>query len=461
MIDTICLRLHNLKNHGRTVAAIQAEIHGASGKVFRFSEDSKKLDDRGISEMVYFGSNNSRLLTYRRKLFIPSSAYSVNIEISLEKDYIEFLFSIPKYIWGCNIIQFVDYFDQSSQRQFAYLQEFIRMFFKRPCFVDKINYDEVEISRIDLCYNQIFPSEADKCFYFKQQCIMNEREKILDKKVSKGIDIRGLYINVPGKYNFKIYDKGLEFGKNDYRELCKKGGNPKGYDLDKLQRLANRTLRYEVTFHGGYFNYLFNQYYYSDGKSAKKGNVYRFIFKALKMDGTKGKFLRSKNFFVESMFDHYNWYQENYGERWPDCYHNDNRVTFDFNLWDGLYRMFWAYTKKFQIRNSISSSELEKRIFMIQDTIDARNMLRKKGEKERGRNLRIIKQYALLSQEQPLSEMLRLGLISRAKYFRLLKDLRKVGLDDFNPDIATIKVGLDYQEYKYYFGSFHRVGSMV
>lgn len=127
-----------------------------------------------VHAVLYHNSNLVDLVNYRAPITLPSSHYSIACHINYKADFIEFNFSIPKFRYGTNLFQFIDYFSQSAEKQFSILMDFLQRF-KRN-FIDQIRDYDLEIVRIDFCYNQFFLSREEALQYKSFQ------EKALRKK---------------------------------------------------------------------------------------------------------------------------------------------------------------------------------------------------------------------------------------------------------------------------------------
>ena len=68
---------------------------------------------------------------------------------------------------------------------------------------------------------------------------------------------------VTTRYSFKCYHKGTEFHENDYKELVA-NINKHNYNLNHLQNIADRILRYEITFRRSMLHYLTMYYTFQD-----------------------------------------------------------------------------------------------------------------------------------------------------------------------------------------------------
>ena len=160
----------------------------------------------------------------------PSSIAAVVFKINHNAGYIDFNLSIPKYLYGHSLAEFIPQpssklyrkygsfqFDSISfQRKFLYkrLLGFIEKFFTDMCQMFKLdtlpNKKYVEIRRIDLCFNQYFENKVDAINYLSHQKKIAKRKST---NANNRLDVHETsleYFTTSGGY-FKIYHKGTEY----------------------------------------------------------------------------------------------------------------------------------------------------------------------------------------------------------------------------------------------------------
>ncbi|MEO7045537.1 MAG: phage/plasmid replication protein, II/X family, partial [Ferruginibacter sp.] len=162
------------------------------------------------------------------------------IEHSRDRDYIYFENSILKY----NIEKAPDFF-----------MHFIKYFFWKEFILYDIDFSDVEINRIDVCFNQVFATREDALYYLDYQ------KKIRKKHSREEGDVfyESSLMSITKRHSEKIYHKGTEYKKHDLKQH-QKINNEKGrkiFDIEKLQEFADRILRYEITLRNPELNYLF------------------------------------------------------------------------------------------------------------------------------------------------------------------------------------------------------------
>ncbi|UAB75151.1 phage/plasmid replication protein [Mesoflavibacter sp. SCSIO 43206] len=191
----------------------------------------------------------------RGKVTLDSSNYNVVFDMLSSQDKIKFSLSIPKYLYGHSIAQFVPNinspkFYQSADRltspffQATIIQHritsFIMGFLKDLSYLFSIPYQgdpqDIEIRRLDFCYNQFFRSKNEALEFLSAQ------KKIISKNkrksaFSKSEDTSLYYRNSKRTYLFKIYHKGSEFSKqgdSDLKRLLKLNEDYFVRNYDKL-----------------------------------------------------------------------------------------------------------------------------------------------------------------------------------------------------------------------------------
>jgi len=278
MVDTIIFRIHDLQRHDKLLNFLSDMATGGSIKRRKYgSEPYEPKKDYFIKD-YYKDVATGREIEVGQKLTFESSyhydaVYFVRKEP--EPGYIEINFSMPKYWFGNNIAQLVDHYQdtdyfhvrnndfwdckkQAFKRFAQVLNHFIATNLggemkEGSGMVDK---KLVEIARIDLCYNQCFANREDALLYLDE--LRSIRKKGMQKIAGKALDYDGAVYFPSSNVTLKIYHKGKEFQKHDYRKIAKRYGKETS---NRLLRTADCMLRFEVEFRKGgltdaYFTYL-------------------------------------------------------------------------------------------------------------------------------------------------------------------------------------------------------------
>lgn len=202
---------------------------------------------------------------------LSSDSYDVNFRIATDQDFIKFEFSIPKYLYGHNL----DHFPKTRGNEHYELYQFIKNFFLLE-FKTVIEYQDIQLNRIDLCYNYFFETLENKQLYLEQLKDIMSNFFGENKVVTYSGDETFMYYTQD--YSFKVYDKYKEFVKNDYKKIRKNQG--KEY-ADNLALKAQNCLRVEMTFRQRKISYeFFNQI----NNSKICSNHFKSRFATLKRD---------------------------------------------------------------------------------------------------------------------------------------------------------------------------------
>jgi hypothetical protein len=157
---------------------------------------------------------------------IPTHEY--NIHYRCFEDRIDIEFSLPKFIYGTNVIMLYDHLTRSKS-PYELLMMSIKRFFEYVFPVCKIDLGAVEIKRWDFCFNQIFKDEDEAL-----RALKYIKLKVASKHDRLSYET-GIVELSKSKY-LKIYHKGAEFKKHDFYKMK----NP-----EMFLKMAESILRYE------------------------------------------------------------------------------------------------------------------------------------------------------------------------------------------------------------------------
>jgi len=250
MIDTIVFSIHNC-----------AVLYPNLLKILNNASYHKTLNSDRPLHHDYQIMVDSKKGNVKNKITFSSlqSSHSKIVAFIDDRSIITFNFSIPKYLYGNNVMQFLhgigaigtlnNIIDYDIQKELSYskLIAFIASFLKSEFPTISIKFSDIEIKRIDLCFNEIY-SSIDNA--------LNALEA--KKQIKKKWERDGMYhpfktsiFYKTKDYSAKIYHKGSEFEKNDYNKVLKNNGQQVA---DDLQNLANKILRYEMSFRPSYLS---------------------------------------------------------------------------------------------------------------------------------------------------------------------------------------------------------------
>jgi len=167
------------------------------------------------------------------KYRLTSQSSNVTFKINKNKGCITFELSVPKYLFGHNLAQFIPQCKSQSYQQndlklhnFKFqarlihkrLIQFFDIFFNDLCHFFKLeqipNLKFTTIDRLDLCFNQYFDSKSDAMAYLKYQQQIAHKVKNNIKQGGRDFATSVSYKTAEGNF-FKIYHKGSEYESKD------------------------------------------------------------------------------------------------------------------------------------------------------------------------------------------------------------------------------------------------------
>ena len=371
MIDTNVLRLHGLRTrlvddsfpfHPESnpykysellryfLREVKSEIKETKIDI-QMPENDRILFNQ-IREYHSFYRQNKRVTVWATGDVMTSSHYNLGYRLPLgsESDYIEFNFSVPKLIYGTNILQFVPHRQERGGANFSMYKnsdsnynadltyyrymEFIKTFFYRLNGHKHIDLQDLQILRIDICQMQVFQNKEDSLLYLSHQKDIDKkyRRKNSRKPSSFGTTV----FHYTDDYGAKIYHKGDEYRgstgeKSHHLAVNKKYGhwayhlkdgqkkfdypkvwiNSNIFDVNALQDFADKCLRYEISFRNSMLSKLYrkNIFRAEDINHQKKMLKFKmleriFQYSDSKITGEEGtikkeKQIERKNYYME------------------------------------------------------------------------------------------------------------------------------------------------------------------
>lgn len=280
MIDTIILRVHNVMKYETLIKRLELDSMKNGG----FTTETAKVDADEVKRLRGMGykkpkeiieilrmnkSGDFLVKTQVGKQMNASNHYAFTYFINWTKDHIEFNFSVPKYKYGSNVLMFVEHYvdrdynypqcstlEHNIRRAPDFIMQFIRYFLRKEFPLDKIDFSDVEVNRIDVCFNQMFRTRDEALKYLEYQKRLKKKYAKEEEGVMREYATSLMYTTK--RYSAKIYHKGSEYRNNDYKEHLKIN-KEKGRDYfrtEKFQMFADRMLRYELTMRNTQMNYL-------------------------------------------------------------------------------------------------------------------------------------------------------------------------------------------------------------
>ncbi len=228
MIDSVILKLHDLRKHQSLADHLYSESLNSKTMYAKTVEgELNRMPMQMAAQLIKYGdTGNEFVFTHYNKIELPSSQYMVVYQVNFNQDYIYFNFSIPKYLYGNNVTQFIPpplsrdfslHFNKSPEFTktiiFKHFIRLIKYFFKKEFPNFKIDLLDLEISRIDICYNQIFKTKDDALNYLELMQKINI-PKLRETSSGWSQYKSGITYKSELKY-FKCYHKGIEYQKTN------------------------------------------------------------------------------------------------------------------------------------------------------------------------------------------------------------------------------------------------------
>ena len=449
--------------------------------------------------LKFYDTGSEMTIYHRNKKYVPSSHYSIAYSIKFDRDYIEFNLSIPKYLYGNNIAQFVrspenkNFFrakhndlEQSKKELYNRIINFTKYFFNSEFGDMKFDYKKIEVNRIDFCFNQFFNSKHDALDFMDMQ-------KRIPKKYAR--DTGNKFQNyattlsyVSKAFSFKVYHKGAEYYKNDAKrhkqlnsELNLKG-KKEMFDIPFLQTTADRILRYEATFRAKYMSRLYaqttfrahskdyqklrEQYnrYHSKTKSgsefvkADKNGVMQQVLNKEQLafyKKFKAGLQKVNTFFIEVDYQ-IREHEAVYSFDFPDKY---NEAKFSKELVEAMFDKFHEMSNEFQVKEMPTLEKVLRKINNSnKETIekkerwgDMKGLLDSKELEElypkKQQTSKIVMLMKLL-EHHSLDDIKKMGIMPRSTFYRYKAQLKKLGVMDNNVNgYSQIPTSFDFEEY--------------
>jgi hypothetical protein len=491
MIDTIVLRIHDLEKYRSLFDYILADKKGTAHGL-AFEKESTYIN---FKYMHFTDTNHSRMM-YRSYITTPSSNYDLQIAIPQWKDYIEVSFSIPKYMYGTNVLMFTKHHDEKyiidmmeesdmskiADYTFGMLGNFIRQLWLEifPDFVT-IDHKDVELKRIDICWNQVFESEYDAKMYLMYQKMIKKRGA-RETSESKQTYETSIFYSTE-YFAAKIYHKGTEYRKNDMTKnlnVNKKNRQDVFPVFDSggqqgLSSVADRILRYEISFKKSFLQYYFWRYYYR--KSVKSVSEKKELHRKMTNANTaiqRCADLEKKKVLIGEYRKRYDRNCENIRNDVQKLYDlspmfmlestneilNDQVSDLDFFhkgkmivsrrqpftkfLYNQMKQTFLDFYNQFQVHEKVTMHTAMKRIVEYNER---QGKFKELGLKSTGMYAGSMQKVNLLLQHYSMDELKKLGIIPKRTFYAWKKRLRELGIE--NTNVASIEIPVSHGKQDY------------
>jgi hypothetical protein len=234
--NELFMKLHNQKKEGFSstqVLSIEKMISNNDDiSDVLTGETSKQKNHFFTANKIRFQSAEfvrERTANTYGKYRIRSSESEVVYLLNYEGGFMDFEFSIPKYLFGHNMAQFIPQCDSSlflknkeqitiwnkqKEMLFSRFNKFMNLFLQDLFFNMELPYEPnmnyVELVRFDLCYNQYFDSKELALAYMEEQKKLKKKSKVYSPDTNVDFKTTIAWRMQNGNY-FKIYHKGSEY----------------------------------------------------------------------------------------------------------------------------------------------------------------------------------------------------------------------------------------------------------
>jgi len=243
MLDSVVIVVHGLKD---------LLYQPQPGKVDKVAVPTREY----VEFLRYPDSGNFIELSHVQNLVHDSWHYNASAFVDHQADQVTVNFSIPKMLYGNNILQFVQndkILGGDSDTVEYHLATLYQRFYKqvkRAVFLwygKDVPDHRIEVKRLDFCFNCFFPTKQDAVLYFNA---LRDIKKKYARKATTSYNHweTSLHFSTQS-HGFKVYLKGPEYDKHDRKAHSAYNKQRGGlyYDTQKLSDLAHLVLRYEVT----------------------------------------------------------------------------------------------------------------------------------------------------------------------------------------------------------------------
>lgn len=236
MIDTIHIRILNAKRN--------------YSSLFQSMENTFAIDKGRTNASLLSSVNASSYLfnadsfdSYNRKDFykIKSNHYEVATSYDSSSDCVDFNLSLPKYIFGSNLIHFPFHSQPADISQCAQFVKNFIISFLHSFGISEYAEQDILLNRVDICCNVNYLDDSLRKLFFLN--LRKHTSATASSTRNLSMYMNGIFFKSTD-WSFKIYDKFVEFNKHDKNILAKQPHVMYNYFCD----LSKGVVRYEMTF---------------------------------------------------------------------------------------------------------------------------------------------------------------------------------------------------------------------
>lgn len=497
MIDTIVFRIHDLNKHEQLYkyCQLQATLNKSLVEKVNVDVPIHAMENVIKLQMSAYQQSGRKMFFSRGNIKMTSSHYECAFRVVAPRNFIEFNFSVPKMVYGTNILQLVKHYNEKDFNQQYYndyhhnfLDAFDRLKKFMSLFVNKLELEcgqkismyDIELRRLDICYNQVFLNEKDALIYLEQQkrikkkYVRNDPKNITSYNTSVWVKTEN--------YVAKIYHKGSEYCSVGDRAEHLRANKALGYEhyhindivdydtgeivQEGLESFSRRILRYEISFTSDYISKIWKAKFFR--RKSKRWQMLKKDYAEYHKLESKGKeltcpkdvrlnahlynklFHQTCEFYlrVNRETELYNDSGDEIGGTRMKPY-LDKKAPFNRGIFEELIKIFDKFFREFQLNMKLNVSETEQRIDKLNEL---NTKLKNSNYYDKSKTKRINKakllHFQFMLDTHSESELIKRNLYSRMTIYRNKKQLKMLG---FIPEnilgMYNLPVINDFSEY--------------
>ena len=267
MIDTIKLSIYRIGNSEFYNSLLNNTNQKINGFILNNKHNLVEKSEMFVYKEIEYENHYTQIINGK---FIPSHNYNINYRIF--EDRVELEFSLPKLIYGTNVLMLHDHNRGYIKSPYQLLVTGVKYFFEQYFGLFKINYGYVKIMRWDFCFNQLFNNRVES---LKALNYIKLKHKSKHDRLSYEYGIAQIT-----KTNYlKIYHKGEEFLKHDKHKIDSKY-------IQQIENMSQCILRYEKKCTPKNMAYYYNMNFCNHSEFEKK------LYMKAKINGRVKKYQR-------------------------------------------------------------------------------------------------------------------------------------------------------------------------
>jgi hypothetical protein len=225
MLDTIKISIYKEFNNSLYTTLLNNSFAKSSG--FMVNSTSGIMEQKEVFRFKQNNYDNYQMMIINGKMNVPSWNYDIFFRCYDDRVNIEF--SLPKFIYGTNVIQLCSHVSKVFD-PYDMLVLSVKKFFETFFFGHAIDYGGIKLLRWDFCFNQVYNTYENSI-----KALNYIKLKHSSKTDTKNYEFG--YIELTKNNYLKIYHKGEEFRRHDFYKLEN--------NVEEFVNMSSKILRYE------------------------------------------------------------------------------------------------------------------------------------------------------------------------------------------------------------------------